>query len=190
MVNSLSLKAMMISHLRRSAGEVQFPLRLLLSRRSTVRVASRVASRAVPWRWRMRRPSTIFFALFICGGHRLWISRGDRVLECVRVFVCGGVCVCVHVFACALCWATQNMFSRLTPVGQPPAPPPPEAPTTSIANSPAQRVGDDMTARFSFFMLHCGVHRHIRFFLMRHCGFHRHIQTMQFGPAQLSKISA
>ena len=50
-------------------------------------------------------------------------------------------------------------------------------------------LADKLAARLSFLMLHCGVHRHIRFFLMRHCGFHRHIQTMQFGPAQLSKIS-
>ena len=46
-------------------------------------------------------PGTIFFALLMCGGHRLWISRGDRVLECVRVFVCGGVCVCVCVCVCS-----------------------------------------------------------------------------------------
>ena len=139
-----------------------------------------------------------------------------RVFACLNVCVClcveVCVCVCVRIFACALCWATQNMFSSSTPMGQPPAQPPAAAASAAVPTTPQtpdERAEEleiwvpagcpagcqrcqavKLAARLSFLMLHCGVHRHTRFFLMRHCGFHRHIQTMQFGPAQLSKISA
>ena len=61
MMTSCSLKAMM-NRRRRGADEVPLPKTLFLSRRCP----PLVPSRAVPWRWGMKRPGTIFFALLIC----------------------------------------------------------------------------------------------------------------------------
>ena len=67
MVTPWSLTAMM-NRRRRRAAEVQ------VAPRRGPSLVSRQPSRAVPWRWRLKLPGTIFFALLICGVYRLWIS--------------------------------------------------------------------------------------------------------------------